>query len=473
MYGLSQDSEDELAHPGAPDLTQLTQRMATPPSGNPDQNTMAWEATTQQTIAFSGTSQEPHQPPHDEQETFLHKIIASILAPRLESIDNQLKKVLKQNDKLRKEVVYLRSEIERTKTTHHPTPATEHPQTDHQGPTPTPTPHDRPQTQKTKTSRTYSEVVGTPETTANTEEGLDASRHRPSKTPRTTPTPAKNRKTLVVTRDNTTPPRTDMLTMRNMINGRLKDLEKGKTNISIKAINQSLKGNLIITINDECTIEDILAHENEINTTIRIADENANSIRAQETWSKVIIHSVSLLNYPDSSDGMRKLQDEIHQFNPSCRNIAAPPRYMSNPDTRVGKTASSVVLAFRSDIDARHAVAHGLSIDGKKSRVERFWTARPTDQCSNCQRFGHPHQRCKFEARCRICGGAHPTTQHKCEQCHTKRGTECEKHDTRKCSNCEGDHLASNPFCPIRISLRKSLRRDTPTTDAQLNPPNE
>ena len=73
-------------------------------------------------------------------------------------------------------------------------------------------------------------------------------------------------------------------------------------------------------------------------------------------------------------------------------------------------------------------------------RCESYRTTNPpppVTQCYKCKGFNHVAKDCKSEQKCVRCAGAH-------------KSTECaDKHkEFLKCSNCDGDHVASFRTCP-------------------------
>ena len=63
----------------------------------------------------------------------------------------------------------------------------------------------------------------------------------------------------------------------------------------------------------------------------------------------------------------------------------------------------------------------------------------PVTQCYKCQGFNHVAKDCKSEQKCVRCAGAHKSTE-----CPDKN----KKSIKLKCSNCNGDHIASSRDCP-------------------------
>jgi hypothetical protein len=125
---------------------------------------------------------------------------------------------------------------------------------------------------------------------------------------------------------------------------------------------------------------------------------------------------------------------------------------MAHPDKRIGKAHSSVVIAVQSDDHAKHILKHGLYILGQHRKTVKFLGAKPTDQCSTCQQFGHHWQRCDKSPICGYCAEPHNTLTHECTLCNF-RGRVC-VHTKLKCHNCNGLHRANDPQCEIINNVR-------------------
>jgi hypothetical protein len=175
------------------------------------------------------------------------------------------------------------------------------------------------------------------------------------------------------------------------------------------------------------------------------------------TWSKVVAHMIptSIFNV---EGGMDLLQEELQVFN--GLNPITKPVWLSSPENRAKKMHGSVLLAFENKIEAEKALRNRLQIAGISVRTTEFILARPTDQCHRCQQFGHNERTCKRDPRCPICAGNHPKRLHHCHIC-TSRGEKC-IHSKIKCSNCQGDHEATDRSCKAykdRVARAKNPTR--------------
>ena len=115
------------------------------------------------------------------------------------------------------------------------------------------------------------------------------------------------------------------------------------------------------------------------------------------------------------------------------------------------KSHSSLVLFFECAEDANHAIEHGIAINGRLLRAERF-RAYPT-QCFNCYRFGHIARYCRGRSTCGLCAGPHATNSCRCPSENACIDmTQC-KHTCPKCALCKGPHSALSRDCPVRADI--------------------
>ncbi len=85
------------------------------------------------------------------------------------------------------------------------------------------------------------------------------------------------------------------------------------------------------------------------------------------------------------------------------------------------------------------ALFSGIYFGRIRIRCESYRTTPPVTQCYKCQGFNHIAKDCKKEQKCVRCAGSHKSTE-----CPDKN----KKSLKLKCSNCDGDHVASSRECP-------------------------
>ena len=98
---------------------------------------------------------------------------------------------------------------------------------------------------------------------------------------------------------------------------------------------------------------------------------------------------------------------------------------------------------------AARILEQGFKLGYLQISCERY-QVKQSEQCFNCQRFGHDHTRCKATPSCRWCSGSHDS-----RTCPDKDGL-------KKCSNCKGGHPSHYSGCPAR-SKYQELKNPTPT----------
>ena len=161
---------------------------------------------------------------------------------------------------------------------------------------------------------------------------------------------------------------TELLTARNTINNTLKEC-KAPANAFVTTVHQTEKGNLVLQTRGDCLAETVLGFKVQIMKALnKVSDE----IKIQEIWSKVIVHNIPLESFPDTSTGMNMLQNEIESCNSKVK-LTLPPRYLSRPENRMSKKASSVVITVRSASEANLILQTQLFIHNEQHRTEKYF----------------------------------------------------------------------------------------------------
>jgi len=81
-------------------------------------------------------------------------------------------------------------------------------------------------------------------------------------------------------------------------------------------------------------------------------------------------------------------------------------------------------------------------------------------QCANCQEYGHTKSYCTLRSVFVACGELH--TSPKCELKNAP--------NSKKCSNCEGDHTANYRGCPVYKELKNRINQRVSTTRSHHTP---
>lgn len=95
----------------------------------------------------------------------------------------------------------------------------------------------------------------------------------------------------------------------------------------------------------------------------------------------------------------------------------------------------------------------------RKITVEEPHKPNSLAQCQNCQEFGHTKTYCQLTSVCVACGGKHIT-----KNCPLDKADS----NTKKCSNCNGNHTANYRGCPVYVHIYNSTK---PQNRPRIHPP--
>jgi hypothetical protein len=132
------------------------------------------------------------------------------------------------------------------------------------------------------------------------------------------------------------------------------------------------------------------------------------------------------------------------------------PRSLTMPETWPHKKTTTMVFAVYTEHEDKLIQDHGIQVDSKTRKADRYVASQPTNQCTNCQQFGQSYLLCKQSAICNIRADHHTTTSHSCRSC-PSIGKQC-AHDVIQCINCKGNHRANNSKCPTITAIRAEAR---------------
>jgi hypothetical protein len=379
--------------------------------------------------------------------------LAAVIEPLIKEISTLTRAIHaadKKNTQLIRKVTDLESQLKGTSAT--PSPPT---QTENAPPRKTPTTAPKPM-------NTPKPPPAAPKWTEVLKKGLKNQRKEDS--PKDTPRLTNNQRTILL---NAAPnsPEVDPVTLRDAINETLRTC-KAPAHAVVSQVSRTPKGNYILTTRTDCPNTEVLAYKEQIGKTLHQQTKLSATLNPRESWHKVMVHAIDLTRYPDTDTGMKLLQREIEYHNPQLQ-IVGTPRYASRPEKRVGKLASSVVVAFAAEEAAKQSIRSGIVADGRRHRTEAFYPAKPTDQCNNCYNFGHSRMRCRGEATCAICSKNHSTREHNCRSCPDKKGKVC-PHTDIKCVNCGGGHRATDATCPAKPTHHTCVDVDVHPEETQM-----
>jgi hypothetical protein len=111
------------------------------------------------------------------------------------------------------------------------------------------------------------------------------------------------------------------------------------------SVRQNMTGNLLLTPAPNTSIQELLQYADTISAAIRSVNPSLQPPHPVKKWHKLAIHGVPTELSPDTKEGMQALQADIEQQN-YVMQLAQFPRYMSYPDKRAGKAASSIIIAI-------------------------------------------------------------------------------------------------------------------------------
>ena len=120
-----------------------------------------------------------------------------------------------------------------------------------------------------------------------------------------------------------------------------------------------------------------------------------------------------------------------------------------------GQPTRKVVIQFENEQDMKIALYSGIYFGRIRIRCESYRTTPQVTQCYKCQGFNHIAKDCKNAQKCLRCAGAHKSIE-----CPDKNKDSLKL----KCSNCNGEHVASPKECPkfkeqIKVQADKAKAR--------------
>ena len=120
-----------------------------------------------------------------------------------------------------------------------------------------------------------------------------------------------------------------------------------------------------------------------------------------------------------------------------------------------GQPTRKVVIQFENEQDMKIALYSGIYFGRIRIRCESYRTTPQVTQCYKCQGFNHIAKDCKNAQKCLRCAGAHKSIE-----CPDKNKDSLKL----KCSNCNGEHVASSKECPkfkeqIKVQANKAKAR--------------
>jgi hypothetical protein len=182
------------------------------------------------------------------------------------------------------------------------------------------------------------------------------------------------------------------------------------------------------------------------------------SSRISQRWTRFILHGIPTTATPEN------VRTEIETTYPTLR-MGQTPRWLTSPERRQGKEASSMVITLIGEMTKKSLGANNLAVFNRECNLAEYISFGPSTQCNKCQLFGHPTQRCTAAGHtCAVCAQNHPTREHPCAIESCKAGHFC-KHPPIRCANCHQPHKANDRNCPTYAKVMLGLRRDNAATN--------
>jgi uncharacterized coiled-coil protein SlyX len=165
-----------------------------------------------------------------------------------------------------------------------------------------------------------------------------------------------------------------------------------------------------------------------------------------ERWTRFVLNGVPTKATPE------EVQREMGSLYPSIR-LGLPPRWLTTPDKREGKEASSMVITLTGTHTIKSIGRSRLYLFNNRCNLEEYITFGPRTRCGRCQLYGHPTSMCSapFPA-CGVCAQPHLTKHHPCAIPSCKKGAHC-SHPPVMCVSCRQPHKASDPTCATFLKL--------------------
>jgi hypothetical protein len=180
--------------------------------------------------------------------------------------------------------------------------------------------------------------------------------------------------------------------------------------------------------------------------------------RLGQKTSQFLLHNVPCYLNPD------EVREQIEsQF--QTIKLAHSPRWLTKPEARIAKMASSMVLSILGEISLKSLGEYTIYIANQPCRIDQYMSITPLTQCGNCQRFGHPTIRCRANPACAVCAAQHSSKDHLCLRTDCNGGLTCTHFDI-KCILCNGQHKATDPKCPekVKIEIAEKARKEALTS---------
>jgi hypothetical protein len=136
-------------------------------------------------------------------------------------------------------------------------------------------------------------------------------------------------------------------------------------------VSANYKHNLILLTADACPVQLVLAHKTAIEETVRSVNITAQNLTMQETWIRMMVHSIDIDIFPECDSGMKLLKEDI-EINHNHIKLTTLPQSLTRPETQPHKKATTMVIAVRTEHEAKFIQDHGVQVDSKTCKADRY-----------------------------------------------------------------------------------------------------
>ena len=190
-------------------------------------------------------------------------------------------------------------------------------------------------------------------------------------------------------------------------------------------------------------------------------------LRVNQRSTKFLLHNIPTAATPD--DVRIQIED-----NYPLLKLTETARWLTTPEKRINKVTSTMVIAFAGSITMEDLGNSSLLAINRSCNIEEYYQFSPTQQCHNCQLYGHPEQKCPSPTpTCGVCAEPHSTKAHPCSIPACKAGPAC-SHPPIRCASCNAPHKSSDANCPYRLKVQEIAKarwmaKRMPTTEGGIH----
>ena len=247
------------------------------------------------------------------------------------------------------------------------------------------------------------------------------------------------------------------------INTRLQEL--GAT-FKVQSTSWTDAGNLVIIVP---TPEDAAKMVTEFEGWAKSLPSKASHAQLDTKTHQVVIQRAYLRNDQDKLMTPTEIERELYESNGIDKEtLALTPRLLVARNARENAEHGPIMVAFRNEVDAIQYKTFGLFFRGDHCYVRDYIETKRINRCLNCHELTHPTRSCSRRPRCVHCTSTEHTSEehpkHECKEC--EKDTQC-PHNNFTCANCNGNHAANDPGCPVWLKRRGLLKDAGPSQQKQ------